>query len=125
MNRIQAIHNFWNSFGWVAYDEYTVPDNALESMDDHYITYGVSDAGWEYSVPMTASLWYRSPSWKEITEKAMEIGNYITRGGIMLHCDEGAIWIKKASTWAQRMADEAGSDIRRIVLSIEVEYIVQ
>ena len=128
MNRIQTLHAFWNSFGWKAYDENSVPDGLMDEKSDNYlgkyITYGITDSGWNEEVPMMADLWCKSPSWQEITEKSMEIGDYITRGGIMIDCDEGAIWIKKAPTWAQRMAHEGYGDIRRIVLSIEVEYIV-
>ena len=123
MNRIQTIHNFWSSFGLKAYDENTVPDDALTANSGKYITYDVTDSGWDEEVPMMANLWYRSPSWSEITEKAMEIGNYIGRGGRILDCDEGAVWIKKAPTFAQRFPQEGYEDIRRITLSIEVEYI--
>lgn len=38
MDRAQAIHSFWNSFGLKAYDENTVPDNAKLP----YITYEVA-----------------------------------------------------------------------------------
>lgn len=127
MNRIQALHNFWNSFGLRAFDENTVPDGAMDPESPEYlgqyITYDVSDSGWDEDVPLMANLWYLDYSWKDITEKAMEIGEYISRGGIMLSCDEGAVWVKKAPTFAQRMAHEGYDNIRRIVLSIEVEYI--
>jgi len=128
MNRIQRINAFWNSFGLVAMDENSVPDGAMDRESPNflgqYITYDVTDSGWDEEVPMMANLWYLSESWQEITEKSMQIGDYIGRGGIMLDCDEGAIWIKKAPSFAQRMANEGYDNIRRIVLSIEVEYIV-
>ena len=128
MNRIQTINTFWNSFGLPAMDENSVPDGAMDrdspSYLGEYITYDVTDSGWDEEVTMMASLWYLSESWQEITEKAMEIGDYITRGGIMLDCDEGAVWIKKAPSFAQRMANEGYDNVKRIVLTIEVEYIV-
>lgn len=128
MNRIQTINSFWNSFGLTAMDENSVPSGAMDIKSPdfmgQYITYDVTDSGWDEEVPMMANLWYLSDSWKEITEKAMEIGDYITRGGIILDCDEGAIWIKKAPAFAQRMSNEGYDRIRRILLSIEVEYVV-
>lgn len=124
MNRIQALHNFWSGFGLTAYDENTVPDNAMDLTGGKYITYDVTDSEWGDEVALMANLWYRSDSWKDITEKAMEIGDYITRGGIMIDCDEGAVWVKKAPAFAQRMSHEGYDQIRRIVLSIEVEFIL-
>lgn len=128
MNRIQKINQFWNSFGLVAMDENSVPDGTMDRESPNflgqYITYDVTDSGWDNEVPMMANIWYLSDSWQAITEKSMQIGDYIGRGGIMLDCDEGAIWIKKAPSFAQRMANEGYDNIRRIVLSIEVEYIV-
>ena len=41
----------------------------------------------------------------------------------MIPTDEGAIWIKLGTPWAQRMSDSTDDSIRRIVLAIEVEYI--
>ena len=128
MNRIQTLHKFWSGFGLAAFDENSVPDGAMDANSPNYlgcyITYDVTDSGWDEEVPLMASLWYLSESWQEITEKAMEIGDYITRGGIIIDCDEGAIWIKKAPTFAQRMSSEGYRNIRRILLSIEVEYVV-
>ena len=127
MNRIQTLHKFWNSFGLKAYDENTVPDGVMDPNNPnylgHYITYDVTDSGWDEDVPMMANLWYKSPSWGDITLKAMQIGDYIGRGGVYLDCDEGAVWIKKAPAFAQRMAHEGYDDIRRILISVEVEYI--
>lgn len=128
MNRIQALHTFWSGFGIPAMDESSVSANAMnpDSLEylGKYLTYDVTDSGWDEDVPMMANLWYRDTSWQEITEKAMEIGNYLSRGGRIIDCDEGAIWIKKAPTFAQRLSEESNQDIRRIVLSIEVEYVI-
>ena len=115
----QAIHKFWSSFDWPAYDENTVPDDATLP----YITYSVIIGDYGSSITMQASLWYRSMSWKEITEKSDEIRNYLGMGGVMIEHDSGAIWIKRGSTFAQRMSDDVDKSIRRIVLNIVVDYI--
>lgn len=119
MNKIQALHSFWNRFDLKAYDEYSVPDNA----DLPYITYEVSSDDFGKVLAQTASLWYRSSSWSEITTKEQEIADFITRGGRMIKYDEGALWIQKASPWAQRLDDPSDEMIRRIVLNVTVEFL--
>ena len=39
MNKYQVWQAFWSSFGWAAYNENTVPDNAMELNNNRYITY--------------------------------------------------------------------------------------
>ena len=121
----QAIHNFWSSFGLIAYDENSVPDNAKLP----YITYSVN-IGDITSGPVTtqASLWYRSMSWKELTEKSEEIRNHLGIGGVMIEHDDGAIWIKRGNTFAQRSAagsseSEQDSSTRRVVLTVDIDFI--
>lgn len=119
MNKIQALHAFWGSFDLPAYDETSVPDGAALP----YITYEVQSDEFGNALAMTASIWYRSTSWAEITQKEMQIADFIGRGGRMIAYEGGAIWIQKASPWAQRMADEADEMIRRIVLNVQIEYL--
>ena len=118
MNKTQAYNNFWNSFGLIAYDEGSVPDDAKLP----YITFSVGMDDFDHPIALTASLWYRSGRWEAITLKAEEIANKISRGGITVPYDKGVIWIKKGQPFAQRVKDEDDS-IRRIYLNIEVEFI--
>ena len=118
MNKIQALNSFWNSFNLPAYDESTVPDSA----NLPYITYSVGEDDFNRPVSLTASLWYRSMKWDDITLKFEEISNRIGLGGIMIHYDGGAFWLRKGSPFAQRVRDEDDS-IRRIFMNIEVEFI--
>ena len=117
MDAEQAIHSFWSSFGLTAYDENTVPDNA----DLPRITYSLSKAYFDEPVMLSASLWYKSTSWAEITQKAAQIGETIGLGGKVLKTDDGYIWLKRGVPFAQRMSDEDDT-IRRIYLNIEVEH---
>ena len=41
----------------------------------------------------------------------------------MVAYDGGAFWIKKASPWAQRMAEASDDTIRRIFLNASIEFI--
>ncbi len=69
MTKGQAIQKFWESFGLTAYDETSVPDDAPFP----YITYSVKTDSLDNVVMVNVSLWYRSYSWKEISEKTEEI----------------------------------------------------
>lgn len=118
MNKVQAYHAFWSGFGLTAYDENSVPDNAKLP----YITYGVSEDDFDHLVLLSASIWYKSNSWVEITAKEQQIADFITKGGKMVAYDGGAMWIQKGSPWAQRMSDASNYDVRRMLLNITVEF---
>ena len=121
MNKMQTLNAFWNSFGLKAYDENSVPDDAVLP----YITYEASNDDFGHTLAQTASLWYRSSSWSDITAKEQQISDFITRGGRMIAYQGGALWIQKASPWAQRMDDPSDEMIRRIVLNVTVEFMEQ
>lgn len=118
MDKIQALNDFWNSFTLTAYDQSTVPDDAKLP----YITYSVAEDDFNRPVSLTASIWYRSKRWDDITLKLNEISDRIGRGGVIIHFEGGAIWIKKGTPFAQRVTDEDDS-IRRIYMNIEAEFI--
>ena len=119
MTAEQALDVFWNGFTWKAYNENTVPNDAQLP----YITYEATIDFFGNTVVQTTSLWQRSFSWAEITQKEKEIANAIGRGGLQIPCDGGTIWIKRATPWAQKVAS-GNPDIRRIALNLELEFIV-
>ena len=119
MNKMQTLHSFWSGFGLKAYDENTVPDNAVLP----YITYEAASNDFGSSVALSASVWYRSSSWSDITAKEQEIADFIGRGGRMIAYDGGAMWIVKNTPWAQRMSEPSDDTIRRIVLNISIEFL--
>lgn len=120
MDKFQALYSFWSSFGIPAYDENTVPTG-----DDlpafPYITYDAVISNLDHPVAMSASLWYYGTSWTAITAKLAEIEAELGRGGVTLPINDGAVWIKKGSPFAQRMSDE-NDMIRRIYINIEAEF---
>lgn len=122
MDKAQALNQFWNSFGWKAYDENTVPDDAVLPR----ITYNIVTDNLEHPVMMYASLWERSSSWENITKKSEEIGDAIVKlYPPALKIDNGRIYITKGTPFAQRMGDSSNNMIRRIYLNIEVEYFTE
>ena len=118
MDKSQAIHEFWSSFGWKAYDEGTVPDDAGYPR----ITYNLATDELDRPVLMYASLWDDSTSWERISKKADEIAEAVTKMyPPTIPFDDGRVFITKGTPFAQRMVHEEGA-VRRIYINITVEY---
>ena len=118
MTKASALYQFWNSFGLTAYEENTVPDDAAFP----YITYQLVTDSFDREIPLTASIWYRSESWAGINAKTDEISQKISRGGKIIPCDGGAIWLKRGQPFAQSMGDESDDLIKRKYLNITAEF---
>ena len=118
MTKAAAIYQFWSSFGLTAYEENTVPTDA----DFPYITYQLVTDSFDREIPLTASIWYRSESWAGINAKTEEISQKISRGGKVIPCDGGAIWLKRGQPFAQSMGDESDDLIKRKYLNITAEF---
>lgn len=118
MTKAAAIYQFWSGFGLTAYEENTVPDDATFP----YITYQLVTDSFDREIPITASLWYRSESWTAINAKTEEISQKISRGGKIISCDGGAIWLKRGQPFAQNMGDERDDLIKRKYLNITAEF---
>ena len=118
MTKAAAIYQFWSSFGLTAYEENTVPTDASFP----YITYQLVTDSFDREIPLTASLWYRSESWTAINAKTEEISQKISRGGKIISCDGGAIWLKRGQPFAQSMGDESDNLIKRKYLNITAEF---
>ena len=118
MTKAAAIYQFWSSFGLTAYEENTVPDDAIFP----YITYQLVTDSFDREIPLTVSIWYRSESWTGINAKTEEISQTISRGGKIIPCDGGAIWLKRGQPFAQSMGDESDNLIKRKYLNITAEF---
>ena len=118
MTKAAAIYQFWSSFGLTAYEENTVPTDAAFP----YITYQLVTDSFDREIPLTASIWYRSERWSGINAKAEEISQKISRGGKIIPCDGGAIWMKRGHPFAQSMGDESDDLIKRKYLNITAEF---
>lgn len=118
MTKAAAIYQFWSGFGLIAYEENTVPTDAVFP----YITYQLVTDSFDREIPLTASLWYRSESWTAINAKTEEISHKISRGGKIVSCDGGAIWLKRGQPFAQNMGDESDDLIKRKYLNITADF---
>lgn len=119
MTKAAAIYQFWSGFGLTAYEENTVPTDASFP----YVTYQLVTDSFDREIPLTASLWYRSESWTGINAKTEEISQKISRGGKIISCDGGAIWLKRGQPFAQSMGDDSDDLIKRKYINIVAEYI--
>lgn len=122
MTKEAAIYQFWSGFGLPAYEENSVPTGD-DAPDFPYITYSVVTSEFDRPVSLSASLWYRSTSWSVNNAKTQEISTAIGRGGKMLRVDDGVLWIKRGSPFAQSMGDPSDDMIKRKYINIEAEYI--
>ena len=118
MTKAAAIYQFWSGFGLTAYEENTVPTDATFP----YITYQLVTDSFDREIPLTASLWYRGESWTDINSKTEEISQKISRGGKIVPCDGGAIWLKRGQPFAQNMGDESDNLIKRKYINITAEF---
>lgn len=119
MTKTAALHDFFSSFGLMAYQEYSVPENA----EFPYLTYSVVTDSIENNVALTANLWYRSSSWTTCNAKAEEISKCIGNGGRVVAYDGGAVWLRRGTPFAQSMNDETDDLIRRKYINITAEFL--
>lgn len=123
MNKYQALQYFWSLFGWKAYNELTVPSDAMEQNNNRYITYESATDSYDSDLLLSASLWMRSTSWTEIHAKAQEISEYIeTQYPPAIPIDGGFLKIRKGTPFATDMADD-DQTIRRVRLNIYAEFL--
>ena len=118
MTKAATIYQFWSGFGLTAYEENTVPTDATFP----YITYQLVTGSFDREIPLTASLWYRSEGWTAINAKTEEISQKISRGGKIIPCDGGAIWLKRGQPFDQNMGDKSDNLIKRKYLNITAEF---
>lgn len=118
MTKAAAINKFWNSFGLMAYEENSVPDDA----EFPYITYQLVTDSFDNETLLTASIWYRGTSWVNANAKAEEISQTMGRSGTLLVCDGGKIWLKRGAPFSQSMGDDTDDAIKRKYLNVIAEY---
>lgn len=122
MTKAAAIHSFWSLFGLTAYEENSVPSGE-DTPAYPYITYDVVTDTMGSQVAMHASLWYRDESWVNCNAMCETISGKIGRGGIMMLCDDGAIWILRGEPFSQSMGDPNDDKIKRKYINITAEFI--
>ena len=133
MDKQQAYNAFWNSFGVLAFEENSVPDDSIiEEMIRSgiatakypYITYQVLIDDLGQPLYPTASIWDRSTSWERADTLANSISARIQEMGT-IKLDSGRLFITKGSPYAQHLSEEADRYIRRVVLNLAIEFLTE
>ena len=124
MNKEQAIQAFWAQFTYnntqmPAYDETSVPDFAAFPR----ITYEGQSDDFGERIASSVSIWTRGTSWAQAEAIKRSIEQTITRGGVLINHDDGAVWIKRGNPFSLRLGDSADDMIRRIMINLELEFI--
>lgn len=131
MNKQQAYNAFWNSFGVLAFEENSVPD---DKTIDALISSGVAEAKYPYiayqvliddlgnAVFPTASIYDKSTSWERSDKLANTISERIEDMDTLALDNEGRMFITKGSPFAQHQLEDRDLSIRRIILNLGVEF---
>ena len=119
MTKEEALSSFYGQFG-TAYEETHLPKSASLP----YLTYSVSTASFgDGDTSLSLSVWTRSTSWALANSIAKQISDTLGLGGVVIDCDDGAVWLKGGIPFAQNMGDESDDLIKRKVINITAEYI--
>jgi len=117
-----ALKQFFSGFGIKAYPSTAVPKDVTFP----YLTYEVITSAWEDGeVGLTVNLWYFTTQESLPNAKARELSEAIGRGGKILPCDGGYIWLKRGSPWCQSLTDETDMNIKRRYINISAEYLTE
>lgn len=120
MTKFAALQAFFEDFGISAYPSNSVPDETAFP----WLTYDVMTGNFgDGEVPISVHLYYHTTSEAIPNAKVEEIGAAIGRGGVLVACDDGAIWIKRGSPWCTAQTDATRPEIKHRLLNITLEYL--
>ena len=119
MTKGAALHSFFNEI-MPSYAASAVPDDATLP----YLTYELITSAWDGGeVGLTVNMWFRTTSEKEPNAAVDKLSKAIGLGGVFLHCDDGVIWLKRGSPWAQSLTDATDKTIKRRYINVTAEYL--
>lgn len=119
MTKGAALQSFFDGI-MTSYAASAVPDDATLP----YLTYELITSAWGGGeVGLTVNMWFRTTSEKEPNEAVDKLSKAIGLGGVFLHCDDGVIWLKRGSPWAQSMTDATDKTIKRRYINVTAEYL--
>ena len=122
MTKEAALKQFFSGFGITAYPPTAVPNDVVFP----YLTYEVITSAFEDGeVGLTVNLWYYTTQEGPPNAKARELSEAIGRGGKLLPCDGGYIWLKRGSPWCQSLTDETSPNIKRRYINVTAEYLTE
>ena len=119
MTKGAALQSFFDSI-MTSYAASAVPYDAKFP----YLTYELITSAWNGGeVGLTVNMWFRTTSEKEPNAAVDKLSKAIGLGGVFLHCDDGVIWLKRGSPWAQSLTDATDKTIKRRYINVNAEYL--
>lgn len=119
MTKGAALQSFFDGI-MTSYAASAVPDDATLP----YLTYELITNAWDGGeVGLAVNMWFRTTSEKEPNAAVDKLSKAIGLGGVFLHCDDGVIWLKRGSPWAQSLTDETDKIIKRRYINVTAEYL--
>lgn len=119
MTKEAAVQAFFERF-LPSYAASAVPEDVVFP----YLTYELITGAWEEGeIGLTVNLWYYTTSEAAPNAKVREVSQAIGMGGALAPCDDGAIWFKRGSPWAQSLTDSTDTRIKRRYLNVTAEYL--
>ena len=89
-----------------------------------YITYETSTGAIGAQMTLTGNVWYRSTSWKDVSDKVDEIAKKIAEMDAV-KIDDGYMYvtIPETTPFAQRLSDPSDDMIKGNTLSVNFEFL--
>lgn len=122
MTKNKALYAWFNQSvsGLRFYRNTAVPEDAELPYGTYEYVAGDFDSG---PVPITVNLWFRTTSEALPDEKAQELWDRVGRGGAVIPCDGGYIWLKRSGANWQSLTDATDGNIKRRYANLSVEYL--
>lgn len=118
-----ALHEFLtkavSSLGMTVYAATNVPDDVTFP----YLTYTLQTDDWEHSVSLTINQWYYTTSEAVANAGARVFGKAVPRGGTIVQCDGGAMWLRRGSPWCIAQNDQSEANAKLRYFNLTVEYL--
>ena len=119
MTKGAALQSFFDGI-MTSYSASSVPyDATLPYLTYEMITIALNGG----EVGLTVNMWFRTTSEKEPNVAVDKLSKAIGLGGVQLPCDDGVIWLKRGSPWAQSLTDETDKTIKRRYINVTAEYL--
>ena len=119
IDKWQAQQAFWSSFGFKAYNELTVPEDAQLP----YITYQLVDGSLDGNLTASGSLYMRGTTWTKICQTVSDMEKVVDR---QIPIVGGVMKVRKPiANFAQPLNDPSDTMIRRMVLMVEIEFLTE
>lgn len=121
MNKYEALHNFFSSFGVKAFEENSVPEE-IRTGNMPYITYEVVTSPFDIqNTALSCQIFYKTDSLMKINALTEKLAGAL-RGGAKLRCDTGYIILYPGTPFAQNR-DSGDKTVKAKYITITADYI--